>query len=115
MQVAHIDNRATLSPGPVKGEEPWLTRFNVISAEVGTTGDTTLAAMVAGLVLGGGLLIIASGLMAAILAMAGGFLTAMAVRTGARRQIGGQTGDGCGAAAVLAETAMLAIAAARFS
>src|SRR4029078_1043296 len=64
-------------------------RADGLSATAGRpSGDTTLAAMVAGLVLGGGLLIIASGLMAAILAMAGGFLVAMAVRAGARRQIG---------------------------
>jgi len=43
LQVVHIDNRATLSPVDVKGEEPWQTRFNIVSAEVGTTADTTVA------------------------------------------------------------------------
>jgi adenosylcobinamide-GDP ribazoletransferase len=91
-------------------------RADGLSATAGRpSGDATLAAMVAGLVLGGVLLMIASGVLAAILALAGGFLAAMAVRAGARRQIGGQTGDVCGAACVLAETVMLAIAAARFS
>jgi hypothetical protein len=44
LQVTHIDNRATIAPGPVKGQEPWLTHFNIISGEVGSTADTTLAA-----------------------------------------------------------------------
>jgi hypothetical protein len=44
LQVTHIDNRATLSPGLVKGQEPWLTHFNIVSGEVGSTADTTLAA-----------------------------------------------------------------------
>lgn len=44
LQVAHIDNRATLSPVEVKGQEPWLTHFNIVSAEVGSTADTTVAA-----------------------------------------------------------------------
>jgi hypothetical protein len=44
LQVTHIDNRATLSPGPVKGEEPWATRFNIVGAEVGSTAPITLAA-----------------------------------------------------------------------
>jgi hypothetical protein len=44
LQITHIDNRATLSPGPVKGEEPWLTKFNIVGAEVGSTGPTTVAA-----------------------------------------------------------------------
>jgi hypothetical protein len=43
LQVTHIDNRATLEPFEVKGQEPWLTRFNIVSAEVGSTADTTLA------------------------------------------------------------------------
>jgi hypothetical protein len=43
LQFTHIDNRATLAPGPVKGQEPWLTRFNIVSAEVGSTAPTTVA------------------------------------------------------------------------
>jgi hypothetical protein len=44
LQITHIDNRATISPGPVKGEEPWLTHFNIVGAEVGTTTPATVAA-----------------------------------------------------------------------
>jgi hypothetical protein len=43
LQVTHIDNRATIAPTDVKGQEPWLTRFNIVSAEVGANADTTLA------------------------------------------------------------------------
>jgi hypothetical protein len=44
LQITHIDNRATIAPGEVKGEEPWLTRFNIVGAEVGSTAPTTVAA-----------------------------------------------------------------------
>jgi len=44
IQFTHIDNRATISPVAVKGQEPWLTTFNVISGEAGSTATTTLAA-----------------------------------------------------------------------
>jgi len=44
LQVTHIDNRATLSPVRVKDQEPWLTHFNIVAAEVGSTADTTVAA-----------------------------------------------------------------------
>jgi hypothetical protein len=44
LQVTHIDNRATLAPGPVKGEEPWQTRFNIVGAEAGSTSPATVAA-----------------------------------------------------------------------
>ncbi len=44
LQVAHIDNRATIVPGEIKGQTPWQTRFNVVSADVGSTSDTTVAA-----------------------------------------------------------------------
>jgi hypothetical protein len=44
LQVTHIDNRATLAPGPVKGQEPWRTRFNIVGAEVGSTMPVTVAA-----------------------------------------------------------------------
>jgi hypothetical protein len=44
LQVTHIDNRAPISPTKIHGQEPWQTRFNVISGEAGTTGDTTVAA-----------------------------------------------------------------------
>jgi hypothetical protein len=43
LQFTHIDNRATLSPGPVKGQEPWLTHFNIVGAEIGSTGPSTIA------------------------------------------------------------------------
>ncbi len=44
LQVVHIDNRALLSPVPLKGQKPWQTRFNIVSAEAGSTSDTTVAA-----------------------------------------------------------------------
>jgi hypothetical protein len=44
LQVAHIDNRAPIVPGEIKGQTPWQTRFNVVSAEAGSTADTTIAA-----------------------------------------------------------------------
>ena len=44
LQFTHIDNRATISPVSVKGQEPWQTHFNIVGAEVGSTGPTTVAA-----------------------------------------------------------------------
>src|SRR3954449_4971491 len=44
LQFTHIDNRATLSPTRVHDQEPWLTRFNIVGAEVGSTAPTTVAA-----------------------------------------------------------------------
>lgn len=44
LQVAHIDNRAPVVPYPIKGQTPWLTRFNVVSAEAGSKSPTTVAA-----------------------------------------------------------------------
>ncbi|MGH9140347.1 MAG: hypothetical protein ACRD3J_23670 [Thermoanaerobaculia bacterium] len=44
IQFTHIDNRATVSPTEVKGQEPWLTKFNIVGGELGSTGDNTLAA-----------------------------------------------------------------------
>lgn len=43
LQLAHIDNRAPIIPGDLKGQTPWQTRFNVASAEAGSTSATTLA------------------------------------------------------------------------
>ncbi len=43
LQVAYIDNRAELVP-LLKGQEPWRSRFNIVSAQLGTTSPTTLAA-----------------------------------------------------------------------
>jgi hypothetical protein len=43
LQVAHIDNRATLVP-QVYELTPWRTQFNVVGATVGVTSPTTLAA-----------------------------------------------------------------------
>ncbi|HXH40393.1 MAG TPA: hypothetical protein VNN08_17315 [Thermoanaerobaculia bacterium] len=43
LQVAHIDNRAPIIPGNLKGQTPWQTRFNVVSAEAGSTSPTTVA------------------------------------------------------------------------
>jgi len=44
LQFTHIDNRATISPTDVKGQEPWLTRFNIVGGEAGSTGPSTVAA-----------------------------------------------------------------------
>jgi len=44
LQFTHIDNRATISPTDVKGQEPWLTRFNILGGEAGSTGPSTVAA-----------------------------------------------------------------------
>jgi hypothetical protein len=43
LQFTHIDNRAKLVP-QLKGQEPWLTRFNIVGATIGTTSPTTLSA-----------------------------------------------------------------------
>jgi hypothetical protein len=43
LQFTHIDNRAKLLVRPAP-ETPWRTKFNIIGAELGTTGPTTLAA-----------------------------------------------------------------------
>jgi hypothetical protein len=43
LQIAHIDNRAPVVPILLKGQEPWQTRFNVVSAEVGSKSPTTVA------------------------------------------------------------------------
>ena len=42
LQVTHLDNRAELVER--RGLVPWLTRFNIVGAQVGTTGPWTLAA-----------------------------------------------------------------------
>jgi len=43
LQVMHIDNRAELAPS-LRGQIPWLSRFNIVGGEIGTTSATTLAA-----------------------------------------------------------------------
>jgi hypothetical protein len=43
LQFTHIDNRAKLVP-LLKGYTPWLTRFNIVGATLGTTSATTLSA-----------------------------------------------------------------------
>jgi hypothetical protein len=43
LQFTRIDNRSELLVRP-SPEEPWRTRFNIIGAELGPTGPTTLAA-----------------------------------------------------------------------
>ncbi len=42
LQVTHADNRAELVKR--RGQTPWLTRFNVVGAQIGTTSPWTLAA-----------------------------------------------------------------------
>lgn len=42
VQIAHIDNRSELVP-EIKGQEPWQTRLNILSAQAGTS-PTILAA-----------------------------------------------------------------------
>jgi hypothetical protein len=44
IQFAHIDNRAELEPGYRPPDVPWATRFNVVSAEAGSSSTTTVAA-----------------------------------------------------------------------
>jgi len=41
LQVTHLDNRSEL--GERRGLDPWRTRFNIVGAQVGTTGPWTLA------------------------------------------------------------------------
>ncbi len=43
LQVMHLDNRAKLAP-LIDGQEPWLTKFDLVSAAVGQSSPTTLAA-----------------------------------------------------------------------
>ncbi|HEV8657817.1 MAG TPA: hypothetical protein VGS96_04235 [Thermoanaerobaculia bacterium] len=43
LQFTHIDNRAEIRPAR-EPEVPWLTKFNIVGGEVGTTSPTTLAA-----------------------------------------------------------------------
>lgn len=43
IQLAHLDNRAELVP-LIDNQVPWLTRFDVVSASVGTTSPTTISA-----------------------------------------------------------------------
>ncbi|HEX7071478.1 MAG TPA: hypothetical protein VF190_11760 [Rhodothermales bacterium] len=43
IQFARIDNRAELVPD-INGYTPWLTRFNVVSADLGASGRATIAA-----------------------------------------------------------------------
>ena len=43
LQIAHVDNRAEIEPGYRPPAVPWLTKFNVVSAEVGGSSPTTVA------------------------------------------------------------------------
>jgi hypothetical protein len=43
LQFTHVDNRAELLPS-VDNQTPWLTRFDVIGGDVGSSGPTTFAA-----------------------------------------------------------------------
>ena len=43
LQVTHIDNRARMLVRP-SPEKPWRTKFNIVGAQLGTTGPTTVAA-----------------------------------------------------------------------
>ena len=43
LQVTHLDNRAELVPES-HGQVPWLTKFNVVSAQAGTSSPMTIAA-----------------------------------------------------------------------
>jgi hypothetical protein len=42
LQITHLDNRARLVPD-IDGQTPWLTRFDVVGVEIGSTSPTTLA------------------------------------------------------------------------
>jgi len=44
LQIAHVDNRATITESPVHGQTPWATKFDVVGATVGTNSRTTASA-----------------------------------------------------------------------
>ncbi len=82
-----------------------------LSASAGQPNpNTVLSALLAGGIGGGVLLVIASGFIVALLSLLAGLVAAAAIRMATNRQIGGQTGDVCGAVQALAEAAMLAVA-----
>lgn len=43
LQLTRIDNRAPLVP-ELRGEEPWLTKFNILAIEAGSTSPSTVTA-----------------------------------------------------------------------
>ncbi|CAN5442344.1 adenosylcobinamide-GDP ribazoletransferase [soil metagenome] len=91
-------------------------RTDGLSAAAGRpSSDTVLAALILGGVLAGLLLLIAGGMMTAAFAIAACALAALAVRALAQQQIGGQTGDVCGATQMICEAATLAATAASLS
>ena len=94
----------------------WATRparqggLSVLAGQP-SRNTTLLALAIGGLGAGaGGSLILSTG--AGMLALVAGGLAVAIIRSLAMRKIGGQTGDVCGAAQVLAETAMLTVYAA---
>lgn len=76
---------------------------------------TVTTALVLGGILSFLLLLIAGGLGTVVAAILAAGLAAFAIQTLARHQIGGQTGDVCGATQAIAEAAMLVAAAATLS
>jgi adenosylcobinamide-GDP ribazoletransferase len=76
---------------------------------------TARSALLAGGILALALILITQGLIPALVVTGAGAMAAGAVRFLAMRQIGGHTGDICGALQVASETAMLAAAAATLS
>jgi adenosylcobinamide-GDP ribazoletransferase len=91
-------------------------RSDGLAHGVGQPSDfTSRTALLAGGVIAVLLLLVTQGLVPMLVIMGGGALTAGLLRVLAMRQIGGHTGDVCGALQFLAETAMIAAAAVSFS
>lgn len=91
-------------------------RSDGLAHGVGQPSDSTARyALLAGGVIAVLLLLVTRGLVPTLAIMGTGVLAAALVRFLAMRQIGGHTGDICGALQFLAETAMIAAAAASFS
>lgn len=90
-------------------------RSDGVAHGVGQPSDfTARTALLSGGVIALILLLVTGGLVPALLIIGAGAVTAGAVRFLAMRQIGGHSGDICGALQFLTETAMIATAAASF-
>lgn len=91
-------------------------RSDGVAHKVGQPSDfTARTALLAGGVIAGLLILVTQGLVPMLLILAAGALVAGIFRSLAMRQIGGHTGDICGALQFLVETAMIVTAAASLS
>lgn len=91
-------------------------RSDGVAHGVGQPADfTARTALLLGVLISGLLILITQGLVPMLVILGVGALTAGLFRFLAMRQIGGHTGDTCGALQFLVETAMIATAAASFS